>query len=368
MKHLLIRMGAIVLCTMALSYSLSARQETHYQSMLRQDRALIQQHLYQLPVPFPARCSTKIQNMILQQMHFGKKEIEAILGRAAFYFPIFEHYLQLHDLPDELKYIPFVESRLKIDAISSNGAAGLWQFMDYTAKHYRLRVDEKVDERLDPLKSTESAVCFLSDLYGEFGDWLLVLAAYNCGPGRVKKAIHLAKSNNYWALEKYLPKQTQHYIPAYIAAIYIAKHAEKHQLEPTAFKFEIADMCIIKMYETLSFQTLQRLSNLPFFTLKELNPAYQQEIIPANRKGNYLLLPRATADKVKWYLTEKRLKKVVEIQLSPRYPTERSVAADFPELHQRGALPDSAIWQFSESPERFFHSRLLAYIPRFSLR
>lgn len=368
MKHLLTRIGAIVLCTIALSYSLSARPETRYQAALRQDRVLIQQHLYQLPVPFPARCSTKIQNMILQQMHFGKKEIEAILGRAVFYFPIFEYYLQINELPDELKYIPFVESRLKMDALSSNGAAGLWQFMDYTAQHYRLRVDEKVDERFDPLKSTEAAICFLSDLYSEFGDWLLVLAAYNCGPGRVKKAMRLAKSNNYWALEKYLPKQTQHYIPAFIAATYIAKHAEKHQLKPTPFKFEATEMRIIKIYEPLSFLTLERLSDLPYRTLKQLNPVYPQASIPANRKGNYLLLPKATADKVKWYLAEKRLKKVVEVALSPCYPAERSVAADFPELHRRGALPDSAIWQFWESPEQFFHSRMLAYIPRFSLR
>ena len=174
----------------------------------------------------------QVKKSIARLLNSGRRETEKFLGKGVLYFPVFDQYLERYQLPEELRFLPVVESRLKPNATSAAGASGLWQFMPATARAYELNVNRKVDERLDPHKSTEAAVSLLADLYEEFGDWGLALAAYNCGPSRVKRAIRKTGCNNFWDIRKYLPRQTQQYIPAFLAAVYVCRNFELHNLEP----------------------------------------------------------------------------------------------------------------------------------------
>lgn len=241
-----------------------------------------------LPVHFPDSQRDNIKRLIREQLQQGRRATEATLGRAKVYFPIFEHYLQVYNLPEELKCVPFVESRLRLQAQSPAGARGLWQFMDYTAKEYHLRIDETVDERLDPLRATEAAMRLLSDLYDEFDDWLLALAAYNCGPGNVRKAIRRANSRYYWKLEKYLPGQTRHYIPAFIAAMYVVQHYEQHGLQPKPYHYRFTHVRALPVPVASDLPVAVR---LPQPTMRLLNPGCKQEVLPAFVCGNHPTLP-----------------------------------------------------------------------------
>lgn len=252
---------------------------------------LIYSNLHNLKIPFPARCSTKIKRLVWEQLTLGRRETEKTLGRSAVYFPVFEYFLEQYNLPEELKYIPFVESRMKIRAESPAGAKGLWQFMDYTAVQYKLKVNDSVDERFDLVRSTEAAARLLDDLYGEFGDWLLVLAAYNCGPGRVRRAIRQAGSDHYWDLEQYLPRQTQGYIPSFISAVYVVEYYEQHGLHPKKFRHSFQALKALKLSHFTTLRAVAATTGLPLHTVRQLNPGYQQEIIPASSRGNYLVLP-----------------------------------------------------------------------------
>ena len=162
----------------------------------------IEKRLSDLQLPFEARYTPDVQRYIERYVTNGYKDAQAMLGRANLYFPIFEHYLVKENLPLDLRYLPMVESNLNPAAQSGVGASGLWQFMPATATQYGLTINEYVDERNDPYRSTAAAVDMLERLYLQFGDWSLALAAYNCGPGRVKRAIRQAGSNDFWTLKK----------------------------------------------------------------------------------------------------------------------------------------------------------------------
>lgn len=164
----------------------------------------------------------------------GKKETTVLLERATRYFPIFEKHLIRTGLPEGLKYMPMVESNLLEDVVSYAGAGGLWQFMPGTARFYGLTVSDTLDERTDPERATEAAVQFLADLNRQFCDWRLVLAAYNCGPGKVRRLLRQAGATDFNAIEDKLPEQTQKYISKFIAATYVGNHFQDFDLEPFA--------------------------------------------------------------------------------------------------------------------------------------
>ncbi len=153
-----------------------------------------------------------VEAYLRRYLTYGSKETEEMLGRAETIFPIVEHYLALHGLPEQLKYIPMVESSCVIYAVSTRGAAGLWQFIPSTATHFGLSINQYIDERMDPYKSTEAAVKYLKRLYDRFGSWELALAAYNCGPTRLSRTIQAFGSNDFWKIKEGLPKETQRYI------------------------------------------------------------------------------------------------------------------------------------------------------------
>lgn len=219
------------------------------------------------------------------------KQVARLKRLSEYYFPIFEDALHRHGLPEELKYLPVIESGLFAQAHSPMGAAGLWQFMPSTAKGYGLEVNSLVDERLDPLKSTEAACKFLRHLYNIYQDWNLAIAAYNCGPGNVNKAIHRANGErDFWSIFPFLPKETRSYLPLFIAANYAMNFADEHNICPAERIFPIATDTIAtdKRQHLLQVATVL---DIDIKELRRLNSQYQLDVLPGG-KTYALCLPQ----------------------------------------------------------------------------
>ena len=236
-----------------------------------------------------------------------KKYIEAYTGRlrnkvafmlaaSNFYMPMIEEALDTYDLPMELKYLPIIESALNPKALSRQRAAGLWQFMLKTGKIYGLENNSLVEERFDPQKSTWAAALYLKDLYKIYQDWTLVLAAYNCGPGNVNKAIKRANgSKDYWDLYPFLPKETRGYVPGFIAANYIMTYYCEHGICPMESQLPaISDT--IHIHKDLHLQQVASVCNIDIEQLRSLNPQFKKDIVPGNSKMYALRLPNNTVN------------------------------------------------------------------------
>jgi membrane-bound lytic murein transglycosylase D len=219
-------------------------------------------------------------------------DTKKLLGTTELFFPVIEHYLKLNKLPDELKYIPIIESRLRPYAASPAGAAGLWQFMSTTAKYRGLEVNSKIDERKDPRKSTSAAVKYFAYLYKRFGSWDLVMAAYNCGEGRLNKAIITAGSKDFEKVRKYLPKETQRYIPRFLAAQYICTYYMEHQLYPKYPSADLRNTKTIRVFDAYDMKKVSTVTGVSLYTLRKLNPAYKNNYLPASKQGNFIVLPQ----------------------------------------------------------------------------
>lgn len=266
----------------------------------------IQDRLSKVDIPFKYTYSEYITKKVEQYVTAGKKDTEYILGRCEVYFPVFEHYLEKYDLPAELKYLPMIESGLRLNVRSHAGAVGLWQMMSITARHYKLTVNSYVDERHDLYRSTEAAVRMLSDMYKMFGDWSLVLAAYNSGPGRVQGAIRAAGSKQFDVVKNFLPKETQLYIPKFVAAAYIANYYKNHGLIPRIPEYNLNNTRTLHIPQKLSFREVTKVSGLDYQTIAKLNPVYLRGFIPAYEKGNFLVLPTDKVEAVRQYLESKQ--------------------------------------------------------------
>jgi membrane-bound lytic murein transglycosylase D len=218
-------------------------------------------------------------------------QVSFMLSACNFYMPIFEEALDAYNLPLELKYLPIIESALNPSAVSRAGASGLWQFMLRTGKLYGLEVNSLVDERRDPLKSSWAAARYLRDLYTIYGDWNLVIAAYNCGPGNVNKAIRYADgSTDYWKMYNHLPRETRGYVPAFIAANYIMTYYCKHNICPMETGIPVATDTV-HVRKNLHFRQISELCGISMEELKSLNPQYKREIIPGETSEQTLRLP-----------------------------------------------------------------------------
>lgn len=218
--------------------------------------------------------------------------VEEMLGMSLYYMPIFEQALEKEGLPLELKYLPVIESALNPNAVSRAGAAGLWQFMVGTGKGLGLEVNSLVDERRDPYRSSEKAATYLKDLYSIYNDWSLAIAAYNCGPGNVNKALKRAGGENkdFWEIYNYLPRETRGYVPAFIAANYVMTYFKLHNISPgLARKPLITDTVTVN--NRVHFNQIAHVLNLPIEEIRVLNPQYRQDVIPGNARPYTLVLP-----------------------------------------------------------------------------
>lgn len=215
-----------------------------------------------------------------------------VMGLSELYFPLFEECLAKYKIPLEMKYLAIVESALNPVAISPAGAGGLWQFMVSTGKMYGLNVSSYQDDRFDPYKSTDAACRFLNFLYKTYGDWQLVLAAYNSGPGNVNKAIRRAGGKmDFWSIKPYLPKETQGYVPAFIAVNYVMNHATEYNLYPKTPMKSFFEVDSVHVSSRVDFNVLSRLIDMPLDDIRFLNGTYKLNEIPDNGNKHYLVLP-----------------------------------------------------------------------------
>lgn len=297
-------MSLLLLAMPAIAVTNSAAEKTHPSAFVKIDETLLQTRLKALDLPISIRLTPSVESFVYEFTTTGKRGSEVMLGRSVLYFSIFEYYLNLYGLPEQLKYLAMVESNLSPNAISAAGAAGLWQLMTTTAQHYGLHVNSYVDERRDPYRSTEAAVRFLSDLYRQFGAWELALAAYNCGAGNVQKAIRAAGSKDFWAIREHLPSQTQVYVPRFIAAAYLAEYYTQHDLQPEFPEYDMRFTRTIKVYSQLPLSKVASITGISINVIRKLNPAYTQGVIPASSKGHFLTLPQlgilAFQDYLRW--------------------------------------------------------------------
>ena len=242
--------------------------------------------------PIDWKIDQVLQKRIKGLVTRGRKGMERFLGRGTIFFPIFELVLKEKGLPQELKYLPVIETGLHPKAKSHRGAVGLWQLMPGTARDYGLLIDEQIDERLDINKSTEAACQFLVDLYTEFEDWALAIAAYNCGPGRMKKAISRAQSRRYSDLKRYLPRETRTYLEKFVAITYLMNHYHFYDLRPRYPDYTLQMTQTLRIYSRKTFAQVARESGISVDVISYLNPAYYRGVIPRRQEGNLLILPR----------------------------------------------------------------------------
>lgn len=254
------------------------------------------ERLQKLPYTIPMPYNSVVNRMINHYLR-NPKSVEYMLGLGeAYYFPMFETILEKHHMPLELRYLPVIESALNARAMSRAGACGLWQFMVTTGKSYGLEVNSLVDERCDPLKATEAAARYLKDLYTIYGDWHLAIAAYNCGPGNVAKAIRYAGGKkNYWDIYPFLPSETRGYVPIFIAANYILNYYEAHNLCPAKPTMTVTTDTLM-ISDRVHLQQISEILEIPLDELRFLNPQYRRDLIPGNSKPYALVLPLNKVD------------------------------------------------------------------------
>jgi len=235
-----------------------------------------------------------VKNYINVYTQKRRDQVREMLAISDYYFPLFEEVFDQYGIPYELKYLAIIESALNPRAVSRAGAVGTWQFMYPTARMYGLRINSLVDERRDPIKATHSAAKFLRSLYGIYGDWTLALAAYNCGPGNVNKAIYRSGGKrDFWEIYYYLPRETRGYVPAFIAATYTMNFYKEHNLSKAPMEIELHTDTIV-LNDRLHLEQVAEVMNIPVKQLRDLNPQYRYDIIPASRKDAYsLVIPLA---------------------------------------------------------------------------
>ena len=225
----------------------------------------------------PLSYNEYVQNFI-DVLGKQKNRIGQMLGLSGYYFPIFEKALKAYNIPTEIKYLPIIESSMNPHAISRVGATGMWQFMFGTAKAYGLNMDNFVDERKDPVQASYAAAAYFRDAYEELGDWLLAIAAYNCGKGNVTRAIDKAGSRDFWEIRKFLPKETRDYVPAFIAAVYLMNYADVHHI---AIQTSIINIKTdtVQVNHFVALADLAKAINYDESTLIGLNPSYKKKIV-----------------------------------------------------------------------------------------
>lgn len=257
------------------------------------DDKTIRERLAKLPTIVELPYNEIVRQYIDRYTQRGREQVTVLLGLSHYYMPIFEQALEERGLPLELKYLPVIESGLNPNAVSKHGATGLWQLMIATAKGLGLDVNSLVDERRDPYEASKKAAGYLSDLYAMYGDWSLAIAAYNCGPGAVNKAIRRAggdpKQQDFWSIYNYLTPETRGYVPMFIAANYVMNYYPEHNISPVIpTKPLVTDT--IKINDHVHFNQISAILNIPVDELRVLNPQFRADIIPGTAERAYTLV------------------------------------------------------------------------------
>ncbi len=255
--------------------------------------SLYQQRLIELASPVGLPYNSIVRNYINRYTSPKSSLMDNVMTRSLFYFPEIEEQLTKNNLPVELRAMPIIESALTATAVSRAGAAGLWQFMPATGKIYKLEVNSLVDERYDPAKATVAACRMLNDLYKMYGEWSLAIAAYNCGPGNVNKALARSglKEGTFWDIYDYLPRETRGYVPAFIAASYAYAYHKQHDIEISEPPLPLATDTVT-VNKILHLGQVAEVLEIPIELLRQLNPQYRRDIIPATTKQYSLKLPQ----------------------------------------------------------------------------
>ena len=281
--HILTRTRVMV-CFLMISFVLTAFSKSP-------DNAEIIKRIESLNTIIDVRITDEVIKQVLSTVENWRRDSETILGRSNLYFPVIENVLREKNLPDELKYVAVIESALLPSAKSNQSAVGMWQFMKGTAELFDLTVSKYIDERKDIIKSTDKATDYLQLLYETYGNWTIALAAYNCGTGRVNKAIRKAGgSKKYWDVAPYLPTETKRYIPRFIAAAYLMKYYELHDLNPRELSNDIVYTSTIKVYNKTDLKQLSKDLDVDFETVKYLNPMYIKQVIPEPKNDAHFTL------------------------------------------------------------------------------
>jgi membrane-bound lytic murein transglycosylase D len=269
-----------------------------------------------------------------------RNQMEMMMGMGKYYFPIFEEVLGANNLPLELKYLPVIESALNTTIVSPMGAAGLWQFMIATGRMYNLEVNSLVDERLSSDKATKAAARFLKDLYSMYGDWHLVIAAYNCGPGNVNKAIRRAGGKkDYWAIYPYLPRETRGYVPIFIAATYSMHYAAQHGICAASIDLPVMTDTIM-VRQQLNLQQVASVLEMPIEEVRFLNAQYKKDIVPGHIKPYPLCLPIEYVN-----VFHAKINQIVEFNAEELLNTRRSEVE----------IPEKAIVPFNQGSSLKYH-------------
>ncbi|HET8886120.1 MAG TPA: LysM peptidoglycan-binding domain-containing protein [Salinimicrobium sp.] len=244
--------------------------------------------------PLHIEYNPTLEKVIHSYLNRNKKAMERLMALSTYYFPMFEKEMDKYDIPLEIKYLAIVESALNPRARSHAGATGLWQFMYATGKMHGLDVNSYVDERMDPVRATEAACQYLSSLYNVFGDWDLVLASYNSGPGNVSKAIRRSGGRkNYWNLRPFLPRETAGYVPAFIATYYLFEYANEHGFNPQKPHTTYFETDTVRLKQTLTFDQVAKVTGVDKDFIQFLNPSFKLDVIPNISKKNYAIrLPK----------------------------------------------------------------------------
>ena len=292
------------------------------------DRDVYIERLKQLPTVIEMPYNDIVRQFIDRYTGRLRRSVSIMLGQQNFYMPIFEQALETYGLPLELRYLPIIESALKPNAVSRVGATGLWQFMIATARQYGLEITSLVDERRDPIKSSYAAARYLKTLYKIFGDWHLVIAAYNCGPENVNKAVHRAGGvKDYWHIYHFLPAETRGYVPAFIAANYIMNYYCEHNICPMLSNLPAKTDTLV-LNRDVHFQQISDVLGIDMKLVEELNPQYRRSIVNGNNRPSILRLPMNFVtqfidmeDTIYTHRADELLTKRTEVEVSEVKPT-----------------------------------------------
>ncbi len=285
-------------------------------NLLSADAIEVEPRLRKMDCIVPVSTDAYVTKRIHQLLR-GRNDTEKMIGRSATYFPIFDKYLKEYNLPGDLKYITCLETELNNKTVSSAGATGIWQLMNDVRQEFGLRIDGQVDERLDIGRATEAALKDLKRLFKANNSWEMALAGYNCGAGRLGQAIKRAKSNDFEKVKKFLPVQTQNYIPKFIAFTYIMKNYGEHGLHPQLPSLDVQCINSQKVYQYLSLQTVAKITGVTYELIKELNKQFGDGFVPENTAGYNVFVPQRVMGALQDYISNPDMQRESNLNFQP---------------------------------------------------